>query len=247
MVGQKETVSSAPRSVASKCPISAHLHTWAVATRETRLQRGRRSGEAAVDTAVRTLRDERIGLEVSQRFLAGQLGCSQSEYSRLESGAQPETVRLVRLAEVAALLGLELSLGLHPAGHPIRDKGQLALIRRFRAELPAAFDVRAEVPFPAPGDPRVWDLVLRLDDVLIGVEAETRVRDMQALVRRMRGRERDGGVDVVLLVLSDSRLNRRLVGELRTALGEGWESSQRRVFGALRTGQVAPGSGVQLV
>ena len=215
--------------------------------RETRLQRGRRSGRAAVGRVLASLRDERMALGFSQRSLAGHLGWSQSEYSRFESGAAPYAVRFVRVAEAAALLGLELSVGLHPAGPAIRDKGQQALMGRFRGLLAAAFEVRAEVPFPGPGDPRVWDLVLRLGDVVIGVEAETRVRDVQALVRRMRGRERDGGVDHVILVLSDSATNRRLQDELRLALGPSFSGSGRKLRAALRSGRGPFASGVLLV
>lgn len=188
-----------------------------------------------------------MALGLSQRRLAEHLGCSQAEYSRFESGAAPDAVRFVRVAETAALLGLELSVGLHPAGPAIRDKGQRALIRRFQELLAAAFEVRAEVPFPGPGDPRAWDLVLRLRDVVIGVEAETRVRDVQALVRRMRGRERDGGVDHVVLVLSDSATNRRLLEEIRLALGPAYSGSARRLRAALRSGHGPFASGVLLV
>ena len=98
------------------------------------------------------------------------------------------------------MLGLELAVALHPVGDPVRDKGHQALLNRFRGQLSTGITVRAEVPLPSPGDPRAWDLVLRLEEVLIGVEAETRVRDLQALVRRIHQRQRDGGVDEIVLV-----------------------------------------------
>lgn len=218
-----------------------------VPTRETRLQRGRRRGEGLVATAVGELRSQRIVLGISQQSLAGQLGCSQSEYSRFELVANPTAIGAVRLAEVAALLGLELALTLHPAGDPLRDKGHQALITRFREILSPRYQIRAEVPFPAPGDPRVWDLVLRLNECLIGVEAETRIRDLQALVRRLRQCERDGGVHEILLILSDSAVNRRHVGELRLALGERFATPPRSLLRSLRQGDRPPGSGVLLI
>jgi transcriptional regulator with XRE-family HTH domain len=218
-----------------------------VPTRETRLQRGRRRGEALVATSIGELRAQRIGLSISQRSLAAQLGCSQSEYSRLELIDNPAAISVVRLAEVAALLGLELALSLHPAGDPLRDKGHQALIDRFRAILAPRFHVLAEVPFPAPGDPRVWDLILRIEEFLLGVEAETRIRDLQALVRRIRQCERDGGVDEILLILSDSAVNRRHVGELRLALGERYATPPRSLLRALRQGERPIGSGVLLL
>jgi hypothetical protein len=173
------------------------------------------------------------------------LGCAQSEYWRFENGEV--SCDLVRLAEVAAILGLDLSVSFHPAGEPIRDKGQQALTRRFRRLLASAWHVAAEMSLPMPGDPRVWDLLLRLADHVVGVEAETRVRDVQALVRRIRARERDGGTDAVLLVLSDSAHNRTLVGDLREALGVDFATPPRALLAALREGRPLPGSGVILL
>jgi hypothetical protein len=44
--------------------------------------------------------------------------------------ARETSVSVVELAEVASLLGLELSVGLHELGDPLRDAGQQALGRR---------------------------------------------------------------------------------------------------------------------
>lgn len=62
-------------------------------------------------------------------------------------------------------------------------------------------------------------MLLRIESQLIGVELETRVRDVQWLVRRMRERQSDGGADAILLVLSASAHNRRVLPELLEALG----------------------------
>ena len=180
-------------------------------------------------------------------MLARQLGRSQSVVSRLERLRDIDRVSLVDASEIASLLGLEFSAGLHPAGEPIRDKGHQALIGRFRALLSAVFKVMAEVPLPTPGDRRAWDLLLRLPAQLIGVEAETRIRDMQRLVRHVHKRERDGGVDVIVLLLAATRTNRELVDELRVALGPAYSTPPREILRALRTGQPIPGSGVVLL
>lgn len=158
----------------------------------------------------------------------------------------PRDVSVVRLAEVASLLGLELSATLHPSGEPIRDRGHQALVGRFRGELAPTWTVKAEVLLPPPWDRRSWDLILRLAELLVGVEAETRIRDIQALVRRIRARERDGGVDEIVVLLSDSAANRRLAPELRIALGERYVTSPRVLLAALRAGRPLPGSGVVL-
>jgi transcriptional regulator with XRE-family HTH domain len=218
-----------------------------MATRETRLQRGRRRGRNLAGQLIGQLRERRVTVGVSQRALSRELGSSQSDQSRWENLRNVDAVSLVRIAEVASILGLELHVGLHPMGDPIRDKGHHALIRRFRVELAPAWRVTAEALLPLPGDARSWDLLLRLGQQLVGVEAETRIRDIQALVRRIRQRERDGGVDEIVLVLSDSRANRELVEELRIALGERFATTPRTLLSALRAGRPLPGSGLILV
>jgi transcriptional regulator with XRE-family HTH domain len=218
-----------------------------MATRETRHHRGRQAAEGLVRTLLRELIDRRKQAGVSQRALAAELGCSQSELWRLEHLVAIGRVSFVEVGELAAVLGLELGAGLHPDGDPIRDKGHQAVIGRFRKVLSPAFRVAAEVPLPNPGDQRSWDLLLRIDGQLAGVEAETRIRDIQALVRRIRQRERDGGTDILLLVLSNSAVNRRLVAELRTALGPSFATSPRLTLAALRSGKALAGSGVILI
>ncbi|MDP9257053.1 MAG: hypothetical protein M3Q31_10915 [Actinomycetota bacterium] len=155
---------------------------------------------------------------------------------------------IVKLSEAAAVCGLELTASIYPKGEPLRDRGQLKLIARFRSMLSVAWHVRMEAPFPTLGDLRSWDVLIRLGtDYRIGVEAETRVRDIQELVRRIRQRELHGGVDEILVILSDSAHNRRVVGELREALGECYTASPQALRDVLRSGTLLPGSGVILL
>lgn len=178
--------------------------------------------------------------------MASLLGWSQTEYWRLEAN-RTSNVSISDLAAAFSILGHEMSADVHPMGDPIIDRGHQALIMRFRELLSAHFRVVAEAPLPYAGDRRSWDILLRLAGQLTGVEAETRIRDVQALVRRIRARERDGGVDHILVVLADTRINRRLVAELRVALGTRFAASPRAILGALRSGQPLPGSAVILI
>jgi len=216
-----------------------------MATRETRLERGRRRGRETVRRMISELIETRHVASVSQETLARELGRSQSDVSRLERLVGIDLVSFVEVAELASLMGLELSAGLHPVGEPLRDKGHQALLRRFRAELSPAFKDLAEVPLPTPGDRRSWDLLLRLPAQVIGVEAETRIRDMQRLVRHVHQRERDGGVNAIVVVLASTRTNRLLVEELRLALGPTYATPTRAILGSLRSGQ--PVSGVVML
>ena len=158
---------------------------------------------------------------------------------------------VVALSEIASVLGLELSVGLHELGDPIRDAGQQALGRRFDAIPAPAWRSTSETLLPNPGDQRSWDRLLRLttspERHLVGADLETRIRDVQALVRRTRLRERDGGVAAILLVLSDSATNRSLVGQLRESLGPDYRSPPRSILASLRAGEPLPGSGVVLI
>ncbi|MEX2546585.1 MAG: hypothetical protein WD830_02200 [Chloroflexota bacterium] len=194
------------------------------------------------------LSERRKALGVGQPAMAKELACSQSQLWRTE--AQQVEVTVVRLAEMASVLGMELSIGLHELGDPIRDKGQQALAKRFDAIPSPRWHSTSETLLPLPGDLRSWDKLLRLTGnsrQLVGVDLETRIRDIQALVRRTRLRERDGGVDAILIVLSDSATNRRLVAELRETLGPAYATAPRGILKALRDGSVLPGSGVLLV
>ena len=182
---------------------------------------------------------------LSLREVAKELGWSHERYRRLEGGVASTSVG--DLASAGAVLGLVMSAAFHPEGDGIRDAGQQALGKRFRAVLNASVRVAAEVLLPNVGDRRAWDLLLRIDGQRVGVELETRVRDVQWLVRRMRERERDGGVDRILLVLSASAHNRRVLPELVEALGPGFAASPRAVLGALRGGRPIPGSAVILL
>jgi hypothetical protein len=157
------------------------------------------------------------------------------------------SISVVELSEMASVLGIELSVGLHLVDDGLNDAGQHGLSRRFRSMLASAWHVVAELPLPGPAELRAWDLFLRLDDHRVGIELESRLRDIQALVRRIRLRERDGGVDAIVIVLADSAANRRLVAQLREALGSAYSTPPRAILRALRLGQPLPASGVVLV
>jgi transcriptional regulator with XRE-family HTH domain len=218
-----------------------------VGTRETRLQRGRRQGADLVRGLVGELRVARQNAGVSQRALAAEVGWTQSEINRLEQ-FRFMTVPLPRLCEIGSALGLELNASWHPAGDAVRDEGHQAVKRRFILLVAAPpYGVTHEAPFPNLGDLRSWDLLLRLDEQRVGIEVETRVRDVQACVRRIRARQRSGGVAFIILVLADTAHNRRFVDELREALGPSFATSPGAITASLRAGMPVPGSGVILV
>jgi hypothetical protein len=227
---------------------SSTRHAFAdMATKETRLERGRRRGRSVAGRLMAELIATRQTLNVSQRALALELRRSQSALARLEHLRKLDRVSFVEVAEMASILGLELGAALHPIGDPIRDAGHQVLIKRFRAIRASTIKVLAEVPLPNPGDRRSWDLLLRIVHQRVGVEAETRIRVAQRLVRKVRERQSEGGADALLLVLAESAVNRRLLPDLLEALGPRFATPPRLILKGLRGGQPLPGSGVILV
>jgi hypothetical protein len=141
-------------------------------------------------------------------------------------------------------VGCELAVRVYPDGQPLRDAAHVALIGRFRAILHPSIRLQTEVPFPAPGDRRAWDVVIVGNDWRHGVEAETRPRDRQALERRLALKLRDGDVSSMSLLLLDSRHNREFVRAHAAILLERFPIPGRRTIELLRAGVNPGGSSV---
>src|SRR3954454_2453163 len=118
-----------------------------MATRETRRERGRRQGEAVGRRLASEFRTARQLSGLSQ-LAAGELaGWTQSEISRFERD-RFTAVALPRLCQLAAVLGSEVSVGLHPAGDPVRDVAHQAAVRRLLEHVSPLFRQAREVAFP---------------------------------------------------------------------------------------------------
>ena len=154
---------------------------------------------------------------LSQAVVSARAGMSRPQYGRVERGIAPE-VSLATVARIAAVLGLDVALRLYPCSDPIRDAAHVALLQRLRAVCHPSLVWRTEVPLPLSGDRRAWDAVISgarstgpMPRIRIGIEAETRPNDVQALDRKLALKERDGDVERVILLLSDTRNNRDFV------------------------------------
>jgi hypothetical protein len=141
------------------------------------------------------------------------VGISHTQLRRIESGTASH-VDLDLLARIASVLGHELSIGVHPIGMPVRDKAHISLLRRFAARLPKSIRWRTEVPIPIPGDRRSADGVAAKHAFDAVVEAETRIHDVQAVVRGLRAKQRDLGAKRAILLLADTRHNRAVVNSV---------------------------------
>src|SRR2546425_5771136 len=162
-------------------------------SRERVADRGRRRCRDAVRRVADDGRLARTGAGLSQEEVGRAIGSSHARIGRFERG-DVEYPDLEFLGAYCAVLGLDLSLRAYPAGDPIRDRAQLALLERLRKRLHPSLRWRTEVPLPIERDLRAWDAEIRGPQSgrwRALVEAETRVADGQALERRLTLKLRD--------------------------------------------------------
>ena len=89
---------------------------------------------------------------------------------------------------------------------------------------------------PIAGDLRRADIVITSSSFGILGEAETRLYDVQALERRIGGKQRDLGLERVILLLADTATNRRTVASLQE-LARRFPISARSCLAALAEGR----------
>ena len=196
-----------------------------------------------VGREIRLARRER-GLALVR--VASAVGLSGSQAGRIERGLVRH-VSVEALLGLAAAVGLDLSIRAFPAGSPVRDQAHLALLARLRGRLHASLRWESEVPLPIPGDLRAWDAVVTGRGWRLGVEAETRPRDVQALERRLALKQRDGETPLVVLLLLDSHHNRRLVRTYADELGARFPAPGRRTLELLAAGARPEASSIVLL
>lgn len=180
---------------------------------------------------------------ISQRELGRQLRVPHTKIGRAERG-EPNQLTIELAAKMAAVLGLQLAVTLHPDGEPVRDAAHLALLARFRARLAPELRWRTEVPIQIEGDRRSADAVVVGVVVGVGVgvgveamiEAETRIDDFQALERRINAKQRDLRIGRIVLLVADTRHNRTVVAGI-PAIRARFPVSTRACLTALSQGR----------
>jgi transcriptional regulator with XRE-family HTH domain len=197
-------------------------------------------GQALARGVLDELRGARLDRGLSGGVVARAVGISESQYSRIERGLSAD-LSIQKATQLLATVGLELSVRAYPSGDPLRDTAHAALLDRFRALLHRSLRFRTEVPFPGPTDRRAWDAVVSGGGWTVGIEAETRPRDRQALERRLALKLRDGGADHLVLLLLNSQYNRDFTRAHHDVLVERFPLPGRRAIELLTAG-VDPGS-----
>jgi hypothetical protein len=159
------------------------------------------------------------------------------------------SIQLDELNRIAAVLGLQPSLRLYPDGAPVRDAGHAARLARFLRLARPPLRYRIEVPLPVVegrAERRAWDAVLFRHLERCAVELEMRLRDVQALRRRIDLKRRDDPTESFLLLIADTRHNRRVLVEFESLFADLPRLRPSHVRGALVAGALPP-SGILLV
>jgi transcriptional regulator with XRE-family HTH domain len=235
------------RGLVRKSGISGQDQDADMATKQRQVDFGSARARAVLTDMAGEIRNARLSHGLSQQDVATAAKTSRSKVSRIELGQEPGAA-LLDIARLLAVVGLELSARAYPAGRPIRDAAHVALLARFRSRLAPSVAMKLEVPIPIPGDQRAWDMVLLIGTAQVAVEAETRPRDVQALLRRIALKRRDDpGITSVILLLSDTRHNRALIRDHRDVLGAAFPATSADLFGALGEGRDVGNGGVALV
>jgi transcriptional regulator with XRE-family HTH domain len=214
-----------------------------MATLQRRRDRGHEQAERLSRHTGVEIRLARRSAGLSIRAAAASVGLSETMFGRIER-ARLRKVTVAQLALACAAVGLRFNGRPYPDGDSVRDEAHTRLLQRFRRALPAAAPWRLEVPLPITGDLRAWDAQCILGTTTIGIEAETRLFDLQALDRRMSLKRRDGGVGIVVLLVADTHANRRHLREHREDLRPAFPLDTRAVLASVRFGRPPATSGI---
>ena len=204
-------------------------------TRETPTQRATHRARTLIRRLGDELRIARLAVGASSSQVAALAGISHTQLIRIERGLAPH-VDVEILARIAAVLGHELSLRIHPIGAAVRDAAHLALLARFAARLGAGISWQTEVPIPIDADLRSADGMARGPAFSAIVEAETRLHDVQATERRLRAKQRDLGATRAILLVADTRHNRNVLRDVPQPR-EQFPIGARRCLAALGRGE----------
>ena len=171
---------------------------------------------------------------------------SHAQFGRIERG-DLEGVTVEQMARAAAAVGLRLVVRVYPAGDAVLDEPQLRLLQRLQTRLPPESRYRTEVGLPLAGDLRAWDAVVDLGGGHFAVEAESRIRDLQALARRLALKQRDGSMAVVVLLVNDTAANRAVLNEHHSALAGQFPLDGRSILRAIAAGRTPTRNGILLL
>jgi len=192
------------------------------------------------------IRLARTTANVGQRDAAAAAGMSHAQFGRIERGLIG-SLSFDQACRAGFAVGLRFGGRMYSDGDPARDRASLRLLERWVALLPSLARVDREVPMAIPGDRRAWDVLVTLDGRRAGCEGETLLSDAQALTRKLALKLRDGGADVLVLIVSDTAHNRAFLDLHREALRPLLPRDGSEIRRALRLARLPSASGLILM
>jgi transcriptional regulator with XRE-family HTH domain len=219
-----------------------------VTTSDPAIDRGTRRAKRHAGEIGDEIRERRLASGLSQTNLAETCRLSRGRYRLIELG-QAVSLTILELDRIAAVLGLDASMRLYPGGPAIRDVGQLRRLRTFLGHVAPPLSARIEVALPTGPDRaelRAWDAVVFGLGTRTAIELEMRLRDVQALVRRIDLKRRDDPTEGFLLLIADTRGNRRILAEFAGMLADLPRLRPSTVYAALERGE-HPATGIELI
>jgi transcriptional regulator with XRE-family HTH domain len=212
--------------------------------RERPSDRGRRRAREGLSRVAGDVRLARVGAGLSLRDVANSAGLDHAQLWRFER--RQIDLTLGNLSAVCSVLGLDLSIRAFPTGDAIRDAGHARLLARLRVRLHPSLRWSTEVALPGLDELRAWDAVIRGPGWRVPLEAETVLGDIQALERKLALKVRDGGVQHVLLLLADTRANRRALTSAPAAFAA-QPLRNRQILALLGSGRQPTAGGIVML
>lgn len=187
-------------------------------------------------------RERRLSMGVSQAHVAAACGISRPYYGRIEMG-MARSLAIAEAHRIAAVLGLAASVRVYPDGVAVRDVAHSKRLQAFLGLARPPLSYRIEVPLPVAegrSERRAWDAVLFDGSARCAVELEMRLRDVQAARRKVDLKRRDDPTERFVLLVADTRFNRRILAEFEALLVELPRLRPSRVQADLRAGRLPP-------
>ena len=182
---------------------------------------------------VNEVRAARVGASLSQQRLDWRSGApTRGSAGRSRVGTRRSPWSIYRRCWRVSVSSCPIRA--YPIGGGLRDAAQVRLLAAFRQLVTPTWGWATEVPMPIPGDLRAWDAVLARPVCRIGVDAESRIHDAQALDRRVMLKLRDSGVDRAIIVVPATRTNRSMLREFGSALRSNFPIGTSAALRALR-------------
>ena len=219
-----------------------------MAANDRLLYRARQRARRILADLSAEFRGIRVETAISQQELGRRLGMSADKIWKVEHQRLP-SLSIVEACEIGALLGLDVSVRAYPNGVRLRDAGQAPRLMKLLLNVDAPLRYRTDVPLPRREDApelRAWDAVIYGHDERTSIELESRLMDVQATTRRHNLKRRDDPVDHFLLVVADTKVNRRVLAEFADLLADLPRLRTANVLAALRAGR-HPGTGLILL